>query len=95
MNCLSESTVIWPISAIFPFGDVITIVSWFPKARYFISPDIEIVSSSAYADLSVVTIIESFSPNAGVTPRLVIKIPNSAKIINWDFTKRSKSIYDI
>ena len=39
-------------------------------------------SSSEYDDLSVVTVIESFSPNTGATPMLVIKIPNSAKIIN-------------
>ena len=47
-----------------------------------ISPEIEIISPSEYDDLSVVAIIESFSPKTGVIPILVIKIPNSAKIIN-------------
>ena len=87
MNCLSDPIVTWSISAIFPFGDVIIIVIWFPKARYAISPNIEMGSSSEYEDLSVLTVIELFSPNTGAIPILVIKIPNSAKINNWVFTK--------
>ena len=86
LNCLSEPTVICAISAIFPFGDWMIRLSWFPKARYFISPDIEIISPSEYDDLLVVTVTDSFAPNAGATAMLVIKIPNSVKIINWVFT---------
>ena len=58
----------------------------FPKVRYSISPDIEIVSPSEYDNLSVVAVTDSFSPNAGETPTLVIRIPNSVKIINRVFT---------
>ena len=70
-------------------------VNWFPKPRKTISPEIEIISSSEYDNLSVVAIIETFSPNTGVILILVIKIPNSAKINNWVFTDRKKSILDI
>ena len=57
-------------------------VNLFPKPSNTIFPEIEITSSSEYDDLSVVAIIETFSPNAGVILILVIKIPNSAKISN-------------
>ena len=60
-------------------------LSWSPKARYFISPDTKIISLSEYDDLSVLTITDPFSPNVGVMTMLVIKIPNSRKIINWVF----------
>ena len=85
LNFLSEPTSIWPTCAT-PFGESMRIVSWFPKARYVISPDTKIFSPSEYDDLSVETVTDSFSPNAGATLMLVIKIPNSAKIINWVFT---------
>ena len=94
LNFLSEPTSIWPTCAT-PFGESMRIVSWFPKARYVISPDTKIFSPSKYDDLSVETVTDSFDPNAGVAPRLVIKIPNNAKIINWDFTNYANSIYDI
>ena len=85
LNFLSEPTSIWPTCAT-PLGESMRIVSWFPKARYFISPYTKIFSPSEYDDLSVETVTDSFSPNAGATLMLVIKIPNSAKIINWVFT---------
>ena len=58
---------------------------WSPKAMYFISPDIEIMSFSEYDDLSVLTITDPISPSTGETPTLVIKMPNNVKIINWFF----------
>ena len=52
---------------------------------YFISPDIKIKSLSEYDDLSVVTTTDPFSANVGIMATLVIKIPNSRKIINCSF----------
>ena len=52
---------------------------------YFISPDTKITSLSEYDDLSVLTTTDPFSPNTGEAPTLVIKIPNSTKIINLLF----------
>ena len=59
---------------------------WSPKAMYFISPDTKIMSFSEYDDLSVLTTTDPFSPNVGETAILVIRMPNSVKIINCVFT---------
>ena len=53
---------------------------------YFISPDTKIISPSKYDDLSVLATTDPFYPNVGETAMLVIKIPNSVKIINCTFT---------
>ena len=85
LNFLSEPTVIWSSWTIFPLGAWMIRLSWSPKAMYFISPDTKIISPSTYDDLSVLTTTDPSSPNVGVMPILVIKIPNNVKIINWFF----------
>ncbi len=85
LNFLSEPTVIWSNWTIFPLGAWMIRLSWSPKPMYFISPDTKTMSPSKYDDLSVLTTTDPFSPNVGVIPILVIRIPNSTKIINLVF----------